>query len=117
MMGHRQVEQAALFYEFSFEKHVPADHLLRSIDRFVDLQQIRRDLACFHSCKTHGLSDHKGFTADGMNPSVGGGVLQMHCDAFHSWEHSVQISSGPIERCRASAPFGARPIRTARAFG
>jgi len=28
MMGHRQVEQAALFYEFSLEKHIPADHLL-----------------------------------------------------------------------------------------
>src|SRR5579864_6972870 len=49
MMGHRQVEQAALFYEFSLEKHVPAGHLLRSIDRFVDLQQIRRDLASFYS--------------------------------------------------------------------
>src|SRR6185369_4032204 len=45
MMGHRQVEQAALFYEFSLEKHVPAD-LLRSIDRFVDL--IGRDLASFY---------------------------------------------------------------------
>src|SRR5579872_6757256 len=49
MMGHRQVEQAALFYEFSLEKHVPTDHLLRSIDRFVDLQQIRQDLASFYS--------------------------------------------------------------------
>jgi hypothetical protein len=38
MMGHRLGEQAALFYEFSLERHVPADHLLRSIDRFVDLQ-------------------------------------------------------------------------------
>ena len=37
MMEHRQVDQAALFYEFSFEAHVPADHLLRSIDRFVEL--------------------------------------------------------------------------------
>ena len=37
MMGHRQVEQAALFYEFSLDRHVPADHLLRSIDRFVEL--------------------------------------------------------------------------------
>ena len=26
-MGHRQVEQTALFYEFSLERHVPADHL------------------------------------------------------------------------------------------
>jgi hypothetical protein len=30
MMGDRQVEQAALFYEFSLDKHIPADHLLRS---------------------------------------------------------------------------------------
>ena len=37
MMGHRQVEQAALFYEFSLEMYVPSDHLLRSIDRFVEL--------------------------------------------------------------------------------
>jgi hypothetical protein len=36
MMGHQQVEQVALFYEFSLEKHIPADHLLRSIDRFVE---------------------------------------------------------------------------------
>jgi transposase len=49
MMGHRQVDQATLFYEFSLEKRVPADHLLRSIDRFVDLEQIRRDLAPFYS--------------------------------------------------------------------
>ena len=37
MMGERTVAQEALFYEFSLERHVPADHLLRSIDRFVDL--------------------------------------------------------------------------------
>ena len=49
MMGHRQVEQAALFYEFSLEKHIPSDYLLRSADRFVDLQEIRQDLAPFYS--------------------------------------------------------------------
>src|ERR671938_1073695 len=49
MMGHRQVEQAALFYEFSLEQHVPADHLLRSIDRFVDLSGIREHLRPFYS--------------------------------------------------------------------
>src|SRR5579864_3076994 len=49
MMGHRQVEQAALFYEFSLEKHVPPDHLLRSIDRFVELDEVRRELAGFYS--------------------------------------------------------------------
>ena len=49
MMGHRQVEQAALFYEFSLERHVPADHQLRSIDRFVELGELRRELAAFYS--------------------------------------------------------------------
>jgi transposase len=49
MMGHRQVEQAALFYEFSLERHIPADHLLRSIDRFVELDDLRRELAPFYS--------------------------------------------------------------------
>ena len=49
MMGHRQVEQTALFYEFSLERHVPSDHLLRSIDRFVELGELRRELAPFYS--------------------------------------------------------------------
>lgn len=47
MMGPRQVDQASLFYEFSIERHVPASHLLRSIDRFVDLSGLRRELAPF----------------------------------------------------------------------
>src|SRR5687768_4954984 len=49
MMGARQVDQAALFYEFSLDRHVPADHLLRSIDRFVELDAMRRQLAPFYS--------------------------------------------------------------------
>lgn len=49
MMGPRQEAQAALFYEFSLEEHVPQDHLLRSIDRFVDLSVIRAHLADFYS--------------------------------------------------------------------
>lgn len=42
MMGERQVRQEALFCGFSLEEHVPADHLLRAIDRFVELNDIRR---------------------------------------------------------------------------
>jgi transposase len=49
MMGSRQECQAALFYEFSLEDHVPADHLLRSVDRFVELDGIRAHLAPFYS--------------------------------------------------------------------
>ena len=49
MMGERQVAQGALFYEFSIERHVPADHMLRAIDRFVDLSELRAHLASFYS--------------------------------------------------------------------
>jgi transposase len=49
MMGLQQVEQGALFYEFSLDGHVPPDHLLRSIDRFVDLSDLRRKLSPFYS--------------------------------------------------------------------
>ena len=47
MMGERTVMQEALFYSFSLERHMPSDHMLRKIDRFVDLSgvpagQIRR---------------------------------------------------------------------------
>jgi transposase len=49
MMGERQVDQGALFYEFSLERHVPAGHMLRSIERFVDLGDMRSHLASFYS--------------------------------------------------------------------
>ena len=49
MMGPRQVDQAPLFYEFSLERHVPAAHLLRAIDRFVDLSDVRSHLTPFYS--------------------------------------------------------------------
>src|SRR5712675_945788 len=49
MMGERRVRQDALFYEFSLERHVPERHLLRSIDRFVDLDGVRCELAPFYS--------------------------------------------------------------------
>ena len=37
MMGEQRVMQEALFYGFSLERHVPDDHLLRKIDRFIEL--------------------------------------------------------------------------------
>lgn len=48
-LGERTVAQEALFYSFNLERHVPADHLLRSIDRFVDLSGIREHLRSFYS--------------------------------------------------------------------
>ena len=49
MMGERTVAQEALFYEFSLERHVPLDHLLRRVDQVLDLSWLRADLASFYS--------------------------------------------------------------------
>jgi transposase len=49
MSGPKQESQGALFYEFSIDDHVPQGHFLRSIDRFVDLSGIRRNLGDFYS--------------------------------------------------------------------
>jgi hypothetical protein len=48
MMGDRLVAQESLFYQFRLD-HIPADHMLRAIDRFVDLDGLRRHLAPFYS--------------------------------------------------------------------
>ena len=49
MMGPKKEPQAALFYEFDLDQHVPADHVLRQIDRFVDLSNIRAVLKPYYS--------------------------------------------------------------------
>lgn len=49
MMGRQQSGQSRLFYSFNLEDHVPADHLLRGIDRFLDLGDLHRHLAPHYS--------------------------------------------------------------------
>jgi transposase len=49
MMGQSGGDQDRLFYSFNLEQHVPADHLLRGIDRFLDLGDLRQHLAPFYS--------------------------------------------------------------------
>jgi transposase len=41
--------QEALFYGFSLERHVPDNHTLRRIDRFVDLSDLRVHLGPYYS--------------------------------------------------------------------
>ena len=49
MMGHQQDGQEHLFYAFNLEDHIPNDHLLRGIDRLLDLSDLRQYLADFYS--------------------------------------------------------------------
>jgi transposase len=48
MMG-QQAAPAQLFYDFCLEDHVPCEHLLRQIDRVLDLSDIRLKLKPFYS--------------------------------------------------------------------
>ncbi len=49
MMGSQGGAQDRLFYSFNLDDQVPKDHLLRGVDRFLDLSELRRHLASFYS--------------------------------------------------------------------
>lgn len=49
MMGRQQAGQTPLFYAFNLEDHVPANHLLRGIDQFLDLSELHQHLAPHYS--------------------------------------------------------------------
>lgn len=44
-----QATSARLFYDFCLDDHVPSDHMLRSIDRHLDLDDVRQALKPFYS--------------------------------------------------------------------
>lgn len=48
MMGV-QATSARLFYDFCLDDHVPSDHILRSIDRHLDLDDVRQAVKPFYS--------------------------------------------------------------------
>jgi hypothetical protein len=49
MMGQQSAGQEQLFYSFSLEDHVPGNHLLRGIDRYLDLSDLRQHVSGFYS--------------------------------------------------------------------
>ena len=49
MMGRQEADQRRLFYDFCLDDHVPADHMLRRIDRFLDFEEIRARLRPHYS--------------------------------------------------------------------
>jgi transposase len=49
MMGSQASGQARLFYSLNLDDHIPPSHLLRGVDRFLDLNELRAHLAPFYS--------------------------------------------------------------------
>ena len=58
MMGV-QATSARLFYDFCLDDHVPSDHILRSIDRHLDLDDVRQALKPFYSSTGRPSTDPK----------------------------------------------------------
>ena len=46
MMGCQETP-ARLFYDFCLDEHVPSDHMLRGVDRHLDLDDLRQSLKPF----------------------------------------------------------------------
>jgi transposase len=49
MMGRKESGQSQFFYAFNLEERVPQDHLLRGVDRFLDLSDLHSHLAPYYS--------------------------------------------------------------------
>lgn len=49
MIGFQADHQERLFYSFNLEDHIPQNHLLRGIDRHLDLSDLHQHLADFYS--------------------------------------------------------------------
>jgi hypothetical protein len=103
MMGHWQVEQAALFYEFSLEKHIPANHLLRSIDMFVDLEQVRSRCCPKQASRK-------------VPRSIYEGARDMARQIARSWEATLRVGSAKDRDavCAPQAHSQARPFTVTR---
>ena len=49
MMGQQSGGHKQLFYSFNLDDHISSDHLLRGIDQFLDLGDLRQHLGPFYS--------------------------------------------------------------------
>jgi hypothetical protein len=54
MMGQSNGKQDRLFYSFNLDDHVPAGHMLRSIDRYLDLTDLHKHLDAYYSHRSAG---------------------------------------------------------------
>jgi len=105
MIADRTIAQEALFYGFSLERHVPADHLLRSIDRLMDLSGIREHPRPFYSETGRPSIDPELMIR--MLPTCEAGsplTTRLSLATTYVIDHRPSLSvSRPARRCRESA--------------
>jgi hypothetical protein len=102
MMGERRVMQEALFYGFSLERHVPDSHMLRKIDRFVDLSEVRPFVRVAVLQRDGSPFDRS--RAD--DPDADRGLLLWHSLG------AVAVRRGPPQSCLSLVSLGGHGLST-----
>jgi hypothetical protein len=112
MMGVRKAE-AQLFYEFNLESHVPADHLLREIDRFLDMDGMREKLRPFYSHTGRPSIDPELIVRMLVVGYVMGSAPSVGCakTSISTWPTDGSAASASMTRCPTIRP--SRGIGTA----
>ena len=96
--------QEPLFYTFSLERHVPPDHLLRSIDRFVDFEAVRGSgMPLFIAATNVHTGRLRIFSGDALSADA-----VMASAALPFMFRAVEIDSTPISPSPPRSPPGSR---------
>lgn len=104
MLGDRTVVQEALFCSFSIQNHGPTDHLLRSIDRFVDLDGLRDHLPPYRSEKGRPSIDPELMTRM-LND-----VSRFFRNDLETEQYRRQLETNGVEMIAGTHPIAAGPL-------
>ena len=107
MMGERQVRQEALFYGFSLEEHVPADHLLRSNLRAETAREFKR----LHLVLRHMRALEAAWRPGAGGPSPNGATRAQDRDRGPGPQAGDRAVALRRERRRARRGGAERPVR------
>ena len=96
MMGHQSDSQDKLFYSFNLEDHVPQNHLLRGINQFLDLSDLRQHLTQFYSHTGRPSIDPE------LMIRMSNGVQYFPLNSVHICQWSFKESTNYIDLCFVS---------------
>jgi hypothetical protein len=100
MMGKGGGDQSPLFYSFNLNDHIPADHLLRGIDRFLDLQHPKNISLTDPAARWTAAPGGPAFYAYGTNYLIdvhAGVIVDVEATAAHRTEE-VEATKTMIDR-------------------
>jgi hypothetical protein len=88
MMGRQPGARKQLFHSFNLDDHVPANHLLRGVDQFLDLGDLHRHLAPFYSHTGRPSIDPQANKLICRDLRLSEGTVKVHVSAILKAAHS-----------------------------